>query len=213
MEHWLDWVAPPRCEVCASVLGAGGGVFCAGCRPSLYLSSRTLEGVPLLSAFNYKQEPVRDALHRFKFQDRPEMGRLLSRELAFALSSSTLHRLGAVNWLPVPSDPVRLIERRYNQAMLLARGLAVQSGGRVYPTLLERQTASHAQTHLTKRDRQTNVCINVSSRFAHGQQVASRRVVLVDDVCTTGATLRGCIEGLRASGMSVQAAVVFADNP
>lgn len=141
------------------------------------------------------------ALQRLKYAGAGHLARPLGRLLAPTLHST----LGAEPALvvPVPLHPRRLRERGYNQSALLARAAgarAIASGAlhRVRPT------APQAGLDCAARRR------NLQAAFRAGPQVRGRRVVLVDDVLTTGATARACSEALLEAGASAVHVVVLA---
>jgi ComF family protein len=98
----------------------------------------------------------------------------------------------------VPLHPARLRARGYNQALLLARGLARRRGLVLAPRLLARvrPTAEHAHLDAAARHRNVRDAFRVRS----GAMLAGRTVVLIDDVLTTGATADACARALRAAG-------------
>lgn len=100
--------------------------------------------------------------------------------------------------VPVPLHRGRLFRRRYNQAALLALGLGRLTEMPVVPDLLVRPRRSRSQGRLSRGERMANV----KGAFAirPGGRVAGRRVVLVDDVLTTGATVGECTATLRRAG-------------
>ena len=101
---------------------------------------------------------------------------------------------------PVPLHWSRLLARRYNQAALLALGLAKLSGKSAVPDLLVRRRATPSQARLSRAERLRNV----AGAFAlHPSRLAAargRRILLVDDVLTTGATVSACAKALRRAG-------------
>jgi ComF family protein len=155
----------------------------------------TLDGVPLVVAGAY-QSPLAPAIRRFKFDGHselaPELARLLGARLAFfALERSV--------FVPVPLHRARLVERGYNQSALLAQRLARELGARASPRALERTRATEQQAALDRRARSENV----RDAFRVRSVAPREPVVLVDDVVTTGATARACIEALRRAGSRV----------
>jgi ComF family protein len=110
--------------------------------------------------------------------------------------------------VPVPLWPARRRERGFNQSELLARRAARACGWPVDPTALVRLRDTPPQTELPARQR----WINVSEAFAVGPQVdvRGRRVLLVDDVCTTGATIEACAMPLIEAGAAGVWALVIA---
>ncbi|MBY0432162.1 MAG: ComF family protein, partial [Rhodospirillales bacterium] len=110
--------------------------------------------------------------------------------------------------VPVPLHWGRLFRRRYNQAALLAVHLARLSGRPCVPDLLERNRATPSQGHLGRTQRAGNVRNAFSLRS--GVRVEGCRVLLVDDVFTTGATLSECARTLQAGGAAQVDALTLA---
>jgi ComF family protein len=110
--------------------------------------------------------------------------------------------------VPIPLGPRRLRERGYNQAEALARALGRASGLRVDAAVLRRARETRSQTALAPTARAANVA---GAFMASPTQGA--RLVLVDDVCTTGATLVAAARALRAAGAARVEAVTFARAP
>lgn len=158
-----------------------------------------------LAPYSY-QPPVRSAVLRFKHHARPQ----LARQFAAALAPLACH----LSWkppcfVPVPLHPLRLVERGFNQSALLARALATHTRGMAQPRLLRRVRAVPTQSRLNRQQRQRNV----GDAFAVMQRPIARRVLLVDDVVTTGATANSCIEALRSAGIAVGGVLSIAQTP
>ena len=134
-------------------------------------------------------------VHALKYYHRPEIGRTLGEELGRRMRAGGLYAdLDAI--VPVPIHPDRLRERGYNQAALVAEGLAAALDLPVYGDALRRMRFTSSQTRLSEQERFANVQRN----FALGSvDLAGRSVLLVDDVLTTGATLAVC-SGLLLEG-------------
>lgn len=114
--------------------------------------------------------------------------------------------------LPVPLDAARARDRGYNQAALLAAPVAATLGVPVVPDALRRIRATRPQVGLSARERRANV--RGAFTCPEPAAVAGRRVLLVDDVMTTGATLEACAEALVAAGAAgVWGLVVARDLP
>jgi ComF family protein len=110
--------------------------------------------------------------------------------------------------IPVPLHLERLRWRGFNQALLLSKAIGVAHSVEVNPFLLERSHPTVPQTQLTGKERRMNVkgAFTVSS----SQQVRGKRVLLVDDVYTSGATVRECAETLMHAGAQVVDAFTLA---
>ena len=140
---------------------------------------------------------LREALHAFKFRGKRAVARPLGDLLAEAGAGYPGAR-GAGLLVPVPLYPDRERERGFNQAALLAERLGRLWGVAVAANALERTAATPAQTGLSGEERRRNV----RGAFAvpRPARVAGRRVLLVDDVLTTGATADACARALRRAG-------------
>lgn len=191
----------PRCTTCALPVPEGV-TRCGAC---------LREPPPLdacLAAVNYAW-PWSDCVTRFKFGNQPGW----AAELATVMRSApwvepALEQADRV--LPMPLARERLAERGYNQALLLARHLAPR---KTDATLLLRTRHTPAQRELTRAERLRNVrgAFAVDPMRAH--ELRDQRVVLVDDVMTTGASLHAAAQALRQAGVAHVTALVFARTP
>lgn len=192
----LPAALPPRCTICWGVLGARG--TCRPCSVVVVQPLAGLRGPYLLDG------GARRLVHALKYDGLSALAEPMGR-----LMSGCLAEWGIVPdvVVPVPLHPSRERRRGFNQAALLARSLAECAGLQVDPAPLRRVRATTPQVRTASAEERSR---NVSGAFAGSGSVAGRSVLLVDDVCTTGATVRACASVLRASGASRIYALTFA---
>lgn len=188
----LPWVEEPRCLKCGREIESEEAEYCLDCtkRPGRYI-----RGYPL---FRYAGS-VPDSLYRLKYGGRREnaayFGGLMGRKFGAEFA-----RIGIEALIPVPVHPARLKKRGYNQAELLARGLAKETGIPMIPDLLLRTGKTLPQKELTPEERKKNLRKAFSKNPAWTGQVPGI-VLLTDDIYTTGATIEACTEILLESGV------------
>lgn len=206
----LDLLFPPTCGGCGKL----GSRWCEDCQRNVrFLSGSLCEvcGIPIEGAglcadcqrvrprFNVLRSwsafdaPVRNALHRLKY--RNDLG------LGDALASQMVDYVRRLGWdidvvVPVPLGRKRLQERGYNQVGLIARPLAMAIQIDFAPDALERTRETRSQVGLTKPERHENV---QNAFRANPARVKKRRILLMDDVATTGSTLSSCAEAFYAA--------------
>lgn len=197
----LDVLSPPACAAC----DAPGrfAPFCGACgEPVLSVAADSIDGVPLVVVGSYAA-PLADAITRLKYGSRPDLSLPLARLLAPRLEAARLPADAVLT--PVPLHPRRLATRGYNQAGLLARDLATLSGRRHRARLLARIRDTPRQVGQARLDR----VANVESAFRVRSE-GPGCVVLVDDVVTTGSTVRACAQALAVKGFELTAVVALA---
>ncbi len=219
----LDTLYPPLCLNCEAAVG-DADTLCGSCFrqlrpitaplcPRLGLPFQISLGPEALSAEAIADPPpfdrarsaviyndvARAIVARMKYGDRPELARFCARLMAGA---------GAELWagrpilVPVPLHPLRLIGRRYNQSLELSRALSRLTGLSVDPTLVRRVKRTRQQVGLSAEARVRNV----AGAFAAHPDVLvrsrGRPVVIVDDVITTGSTVKAMTKALLKAGVA-----------
>ena len=150
-------------------------------------------------------EASKNLILAFKFMDRTENARLLAAMLKVA--GEDIFKAGVDVIVPVPLHYTRLVKRRYNQAALLARELGRYTGLPVDCFSLVRHRKTRPQVEFSGFERVRNVKNAFS--VPHPEKLAGKRVVLIDDVLTTGSTLKECAAALKKAGVrSVDALTV-----
>jgi len=144
---------------------------------------------------------VLDLIHRYKYQRalwlEPYLAGLLIQQASPCLCTEKW------DWIvPVPLHPLKESEREFNQAERLSRRLSTATGIPARKDLLRRVTATRTQTQLSRSERASNVQRAFAFNKKNGAGLKSKRVVLVDDVLTTGATTSACAKVLRSQGAS-----------
>lgn len=142
---------------------------------------------------------LRTAIHRLKFEGRRELGPVLGGLLAGFVRGAPA--LAAADLLiPVPMHRIRLSERGYNHAALLAQPVAEALRAPFTEGALMRVTATAPQSGLRRDERHANVCGAFGLPPAGADIVRGRSILLIDDVLTSGATVAECARVLLASG-------------
>jgi ComF family protein len=152
--------------------------------------------------------PLREFIHLLKYEQRPDLAPLLGRYLvaAFALPDWDDLRPYVNVTVPVPLHAQRRRERGYNQAELLAAELCRQLRLPLRTELLTRVRFTQSQVGLSAAERH----VNVEDAFAAATACRGLHILLVDDVYTTGATLRACAEAAVAAGAASVSALTLA---
>jgi len=205
----LPWRARKAscCASCWSGLPAIEGPKCSSCALPLPAGDRCIRcieeplSVDWTEAWGHYRGSLERLLHAFKFERHDFLDDALSELLEQRVRDRAFDAI-----VPVPMHRVKLRRRGYNQAELLGRALARRLRVRCEAGLLRKRTEKLAQSTLPRDQRARNV----RGAFVASPRVRARSLLLVDDICTTGETLRECARVLAAAGASRISAVVVA---
>lgn len=143
-------------------------------------------------------EAMQALIHAFKYRRRPSLSRVLGTMLAQRLHNDLAREIQSAILVPVPLHRRRGRERGFNQSQLLAQTLAEAWKIKILPRALERTRFTQQQATLTAAERQKNVEGAFAPTLKFNLQ--NLTIFLVDDVCTTGATMNACAATLKSAG-------------
>lgn len=219
----FDLVLPPTCPTCDAPVGAQG-LMCAECFQSITLLTEPLCrrcGVPFPHdlacprsrlcaaceasppAFDRARAPLlydtgsERLILPLKYADRTELAGVLALHMARA--GGDLLRTADL-LVPVPLHRRRLFARRYNQAALIAHSLSRRSGRPTTPDALARRRATASLGQMSAAERAVEVADAFAVRTSRIERIRGRRILLIDDVLTSGATANACAQALKAAG-------------
>ncbi len=197
----LSFLFPDRCVGC----GSHGALFCPTCRAALrpYPHNDPPPGLDAMLVPWLYEGPLRQAIHRMKYRSQRRIAAPLGDLLAEYLRR---HPQSVDALIPVPLHATRLAERGFNQSSELATRIARATGIPLVSGLERCRDTGH-QAQLSRRERHDNI----AAAFVWNVYAPPpARVLLVDDVLTTGATLVACGDALRAVGTREVRAVALA---
>ena len=198
----LDLIFPPRCLGCKKI----GGHLCRTCAETVRYSRQRTEA-NCISILEYRQPIIKDAIWLLKYKGKKPVGAILARLVYDGLLEelSEMHMMENFSdpiLIPIPLSKSKIRERGYNQVEIIGRELARIDGNASFsydPRILikTKDTRSQAKMHdRTSRLRNLRGCFSVRDT----SKVASRNIIILDDITTTGATLHEAATVLQKAG-------------
>jgi len=212
-EAIVDFLYPPQCLICTSPLVDRNVRVCPECRDSIVRLDPTddlwrdsedkisrdglVDGLHSLFLFE-KRGALQQALHHLKYGGMHSLGVQFGLDLGRSLAASG--RISRVDFVvPVPLHGVKLRERGYNQSEKICSGISMAIGLPVVQRALRKTRHTPSQTALKLHQREANVKGVFNVTREKGKIIRGASILLVDDVLTTGATLRSCAHAMKTA--------------
>ncbi len=196
----LDILFPPRCVFCRKFLRSSSVLICEDCRKNLPYTKdggeKQGEFFSRCVAPLYYEGDVRESLHRFKFRGATGYSKVYGALLADCIRENLDGCYDLISWVPLSRK--RLNERGYDQAMLLAMAAALELDDVAVSTLEKPLEAEKQSLMGSAEKRRAN--ISGAYRVADSELVDGKRILLIDDIVTTGSTLSECAKTLLSAG-------------
>lgn len=221
IRDFLALIFPVCCFVCDDALAKGEMYICTACKFHLprtevhksgdnYIASRFYGRTNFKHVLAYlkfvKEGKAQKLLHKLKYENHPEVGEMLGQWYGFNLQESGYAQAFDLI-VPVPLHKSKRRKRGYNQSDSFAKGLSFSLEVPWNPKVVSRVKNSETQTSKGRIERWQNV--EEIFRLEDGDAIAGQRILLVDDVLTTGATLEACSMALEKGGsMEISVAVI-----
>ncbi len=205
---FMDWLYPRRCVFCGKIMDCGeNGECCPVCLKNLFFLEEPLWTMDMGAAEHvysaiYYEEPMPNGIYHFKFRNKSHLCKPFAAMILDRMKDALLaERCEIVT--AVPMHPYRRRRRGYNQAELLGRELA-KGLELPYENCLRRVKLTRIQHRVERSERKLAQRGSFASRPLHGE-----KVLLVDDIVTSGSTLKECARVLMESGASSVTAVTL----
>ena len=196
----MQLLFPPKCHFCRKVLAANETDLCHSCRtnaPEFIRSKRNIQLIAHWTAVWYYKDGVRNSIRRFKFHNFRNYADFFGRAIAMKLQEDPFDSdFDILTWVPV--SRLRQFARGYDQSELLAKALGKELGMTPIPGLRKLRHTKPQSGIRSSAERRANVFNayqNINPSLFKG-----KRVLLVDDVVTTGATAAECAKMILVSG-------------
>lgn len=208
----LELLFPPKCVLCGAVLDRGETDLCAPCRREVWECPTNREKIQFLDSWTalwYYEGSVRRSLLRFKFHGRRSYADNYGRLLAMRLLREHPQGFDALTWVPV--SPLRRMTRGYDQVELLAKAVGRELG--MNPLRLLRKIRNNLPQSGIQGEARRRANVLGAYRAVNIDEIKGKRILLLDDILTTGATIRECARVLHtAGGSEIHCGVVAAAN-
>ena len=214
MDKLIDWgldlLYPSRCIVCRERLTPGKPRLCRKCREHVpFAESVSIPGVSsCVSACRYEGR-MADAVRRFKFNGRQAYASAFGELVAERIYEDLRDDYDILSWVPLAADRMR--SRGYDQARLIAGAAAKDLRQSLVPTLRKQRGVSRQSGTKSADARKANILGAYS--VPHPEAILNKRILLIDDIVTTGATLSECAKTLRIAGAGSVCCAVLSRTP
>ena len=202
LHRLLAILFPPKCILCRRVLKDNETDLCHACRkdtPEFIHPKRNIPFVAQWTGIWYYSDNVRGSIHRYKFSNARRYAAAYAKLLAVRLQKEEMDSFDILSWIPVSASRKR--KRGYDQSQLLAEALGQELGCEAVAVLKKYRNNPPQSTLTLQAERRANVLGAYRLRCPE-TAVAGKRVLVADDILTTGSTLSECARMLKTAGAS-----------
>lgn len=196
----LRLLFPPKCAFCRKLLAKSETDLCRGCRTDAPRCIRTKRKIPFIAQWTamwYYEENVSKSIRRFKFGNTRSYADVYGRFLALRLHDAFPEPYDMLTWVPVSG--LRKLKRGYDQSELIAKALSRELGMPATPVLKKIRHTPPQSGIREAAQRRANVL--GAYKTLPDQDLSGKRILLLDDVLTTGATASECARVLQTAGV------------
>lgn len=208
LDYLLEILFPKRCISCNS----SSDWFCQKCISTVeFLDDNFIPPPPYLSAViaiaKFKGS-LKEAIHAFKYESVKELGHALGDLAIQHLSDNCLNFVRRRIVVPVPLHKWKLVDRGFNQSLILGERIAQRLNLVINKNVLIKTRSTSNQVDLKKEERKNN--LKGAYKVTNPSAIKNKRILLIDDVLTTGSTLSECAKTLKKAGARDVAGLVLA---
>lgn len=213
----IQYIFPPRCALCNRLLPVGAQIYiCEACAREIGYFNNRINPINLpanietfcdgMICIGHYSDSLKASIRRFKFANKPSYFRAFGRLLAVKIQG--VEQLGPIDLvIPVPLHKNKQKLRGYNQAELIAGYAARVLGVPMAANILIKSEETGSQSMLHRSERLHN--LEDSFRVVNERTLQNKRILIVDDIVTTGSTINQCSKALKHAGaLSVTAGVI-----
>lgn len=195
----LNLLFPPKCVLCGKLLEKDETDFCTACRVDSPTCDKNKLKIPFLDSWVavwYYKGCIRESLHRFKFRKMRHYADAYGKVLAMKILREYPEGFDVLTWVPVSA--MRRFARGYDQVELIARAVGRELG--MEPVAALKKTRNNRPQSRIAGQAQRKANVLGVYQIADSKQVAGKRILILDDIITTGATAGECARVLRTAG-------------
>ena len=200
LSHLLDLIFPPRCVFCRKFVKSSAEIVCPKCVADLPYTAnggkQSGDFFKVCVAPLYYEGDVRESFHRFKFREAIGYAKTYGKFLAECIAENLNGEYDIITWVPISRK--RYKERGYDQSMLIAQAAALCLDD-VAVSLLEKHRDVEKQSKMGSAEKR-RANISGAYRVTETELVAGKRILLIDDIITTGSTISECAKTLKREG-------------
>lgn len=217
----FDFFLPRFCNSCRNKLSTKELFLCEYCISTIkradsellnhefnrkFYKDKIISGFTSLYIFQ-KDQALQNLVHNLKYNGSFRVGIFLGKLIGKEFQN-TINKWNANLILPVPLHHLKKAERGYNQSYYICKGIQKYSNAKVYTSIIQRKRYTESQTTMDLRERKNN--IENAFQISKSAMVKSKRIIVVDDVITTGATITECGKLLLDEGADMVFALSLA---